>query len=179
MLMRTDPRVRAAAAALALVWASPGTVNAAGPQSAYREDGLEMYRKIVGAKTEAGAGQVPAIAAYLADRFRAGGFAPADIHVLPLGETASLIVRYRGDGTGGKAILSMAHLDVVAARREDWKRDPYTLTEENGFFYGRGTYDIKVGVVAITSAFLRLNFMPSPFARSVAPIPPPPIHSSY
>ena len=59
----------------------------------------------------------------------------------------------------------MAHMDVVAAKREDWERDPFELIEENGFFYGRGTYDVKQGVVAITSTFLRLKaegFVPTP-----------------
>ena len=79
-------------------------------------------------------------------------------------KTASLVVRYRGNGKGGKPILLMAHMDVVAAKREDWERNPFELIEENGFFYGRGTYDVKQGVVAITSTFLRLKaegFVPS------------------
>ena len=59
--------------------------------------------------------------------------------MLPVGETASLVVRYRGDGSGGKPILLMAHMDVVTAKPEDWQRDPFTLIEENGYFYGRGT----------------------------------------
>ena len=72
-------------------------------------------------------------------------------------KTASLVVRYRGDGSGGKPILLMAHMDVVVAKREDWERDPFQLIEENGYFYGRGTYDDKQGVVAITATFLRLK----------------------
>jgi acetylornithine deacetylase/succinyl-diaminopimelate desuccinylase-like protein len=77
--------------------------------------------------------------------------------VLPLGETASLVVRYRGDGSGGKPVLLMAHMDVVTAKREDWQRDPFTLVEENGYFYGRGTYDVKNGVALLTSTFLRMK----------------------
>lgn len=123
----------------------------------YRQQALQIYRRSVGFKTEIGAGQVPAMAAYLAEQFRAGGFAAADVRILPLADTASLIVRFRGDGSGGAPILSMAHMDVVTARPAEWQRDPYTLIEEGGNFYGRGTYDIKVGVVAITSAFLRLK----------------------
>ena len=51
----------------------------------------------------------------------------------------------------------MAHMDVVTAKREDWQRDPFTLVEENGYFYGRGTYDVKNGVALLTSTFLRLK----------------------
>src|SRR5260370_27583935 len=92
-----------------------------------------------------------------AGEFRDAGFPEADIHVLPLGETASLVVRYRGDGSRGKPVLLMAHMDVVTAKREDWQRDPFTLAEENGYFYGRGTYDVKNGVTSLTAAFLRLK----------------------
>jgi acetylornithine deacetylase/succinyl-diaminopimelate desuccinylase-like protein len=66
-------------------------------------------------------------------------------------------VRYRGDGSGGKPILLLAHMDVVTAKRQDWERDPFKLVEENGFFYGRGTYDVKHGVTELTTLFLRLK----------------------
>jgi acetylornithine deacetylase/succinyl-diaminopimelate desuccinylase-like protein len=97
------------------------------------------------------------MANYLAEQFRAAGFPDQDIHVLPLGETASLVVRYAGDGTGGRPIVLMAHMDVVAAKREDWKRDPFTLIEENGYFFGRGTADIKGDLTLLTTTFLRLK----------------------
>jgi len=117
----------------------------------------EIFSKVISYPTSAGLGQVPAMAAYLAGEFRAAGFPEADIKILPLGDTASLVVRYRGDGTGGRPILLMSHMDVVTAKREDWQRDPFTLVEENGYFYGRGTYDIKNGITALTSTFLRLK----------------------
>ena len=117
----------------------------------------DIFQRVIAFKTSVGLGQVPALAEYLAGEFRSAGFAASDIHILPLGETASLVVRYRGDGSGGKPILVMAHLDVVTAKREDWERDPFTLVEENGYFYGRGTLDIKAGVTALTATFLRLK----------------------
>ncbi|HEX6155928.1 MAG TPA: M20/M25/M40 family metallo-hydrolase, partial [Burkholderiales bacterium] len=105
--------------------------------------------------------KVPEMAEYLAGEFRAAGFPADDVKVvpfkLPADETAVLVVRYRGDGSGGKPILLLAHMDVVTAKREDWQRDPYTLVEENGFFYGRGTLDNKQGVVHLTTMFLRLK----------------------
>jgi acetylornithine deacetylase/succinyl-diaminopimelate desuccinylase-like protein len=124
----------------------------------------ELFRQVIAMPSSEGLGKVPALAEFLAGELRAGGFPSEDIHVLPLGETASLVVRYRGDGTGGKPIGLMAHMDVVTAKREDWQRDPYTLIEENGDFYGRGTQDVKGGVVSIVMAFLRLKdegFKPS------------------
>jgi acetylornithine deacetylase/succinyl-diaminopimelate desuccinylase-like protein len=117
----------------------------------------DIYAHLIGFKTEVGQGQVPKMTEYLVGLFRAAGFPDADIHVQPLGETDSLVVRYRGDGSGGKPILLMAHMDVVTAKPEDWQRDPFTLTEENGYFFGRGTSDVKDGVASLTATFLRLK----------------------
>jgi len=128
----------------------------------------ELYERVIAMPTSKGNDQVPAMAEYLAGEFRAAGFPAADISIVPFqgvdDKTASLVVRYRGNGKGGKPILLMAHMDVVVAKREDWERDPFKLIEENGYFYGRGTYDDKQGVIAITSTFLRLKaegFVPS------------------
>jgi acetylornithine deacetylase/succinyl-diaminopimelate desuccinylase-like protein len=101
--------------------------------------------------------RVTEMANYLADVFRTAGFPAADIHVVPHEQTAALVVRYRGDGTGGRPILLIAHMDVVPAHRSDWERDPFVLVEENGYFFGRGTYDNKAGLVALTSTFLQLK----------------------
>jgi len=79
------------------------------------------------------------------------------VHVLPLGETASLVVRYRGDGSGGRPIDLIAHMDVVTANRAEWQRDPYRLIEENGYFFGRGTADVKQEVALLTTTFLSLK----------------------
>jgi acetylornithine deacetylase/succinyl-diaminopimelate desuccinylase-like protein len=126
------------------------------PQSV-REQAREIFKTVIGFRTSEGLGQVPTMANYLADQFRQAGFPNDDVHVLPLGETASLVVRYRGDGRGGKPILLLAHMDVVTARPEEWERDPFTLVEEGGFFYGRGSIDNKQGVTVLTTTFLRLK----------------------
>lgn len=117
----------------------------------------DIFARLIAFKTEVGQGQVPVAAKYLADEFRAAGFADADIHILPLGETASLVVRYRGDGSGGRPVDWMSHLDVVTAKPEDWKRDPFTMVEEDGFFFGRGAQDIKSGAAVLAANFLRLK----------------------
>jgi acetylornithine deacetylase/succinyl-diaminopimelate desuccinylase-like protein len=145
---------RLALAALLALAASP---CASAAPDAHQARARALYAKLIGFETSVGKAQVPPMVDYLVGEFRKAGFPDADIHVLPLGETASLVVRYRGDGSGGKPILMMAHMDVVTARREDWQRDPYTLVEEDGYFYGRGTYDVKDGVAQLTANFLRLK----------------------
>jgi acetylornithine deacetylase/succinyl-diaminopimelate desuccinylase-like protein len=122
-----------------------------------RVQAREIFASIIGIESSIGKGKVPLVAKYLAERFKAGGFPAADIHILPLGETASLVVRYRGSGSGGRPIAFIAHMDVVTAKRSDWQRDPYRLIEENGFFFGRGTSDVKQEVALLTATFLRLK----------------------
>jgi hypothetical protein len=152
-LGQIDFRVFLVAAALG---ASLAAVGAAAPETE-RAQAREIFAHIVGIESSIGKGNVPLVARYLAERFKAGGFPDADIHILPLGETASLVVRYRGSGSGGRPIALIAHMDVVTAKRADWQRDPYHLTEEKGFFYGRGTSDVKQEVALLTATFLRLK----------------------
>jgi acetylornithine deacetylase/succinyl-diaminopimelate desuccinylase-like protein len=117
----------------------------------------EIYRTIVEMDTSVEGGKTPAVAKYLADQFRGGGFDAKDIHLIPVDKTAALVVRYRGDGSGGKPILFLAHMDVVPAHRADWERDPFKLIEEKGFFFGRGSEDNKSGVAVLTATFLNLK----------------------
>ena len=144
-----------------------GTVLAQDHSSYYRQpyqkQALDIYRTSIGFRTAKSHSQVPALAEYLADEFRAGGFPDEDIHIISAktadGEDiASLVVTYRGDGSSGqRPILLLAHMDVVDALPEDWERDPFTLVEEDGFFFGRGTADDKFGTTLLTTTFLRLK----------------------
>ena len=130
----------------------------AGPDMPYGKKALEIYKTAVELRTAKGHGQVPALAHYLASEFKKGGFDQKDIHVLEIGSTAALVVRYRGDGSLGKKPISIsAHMDVVDAMRDDWTRDPFTLIEEDGYFFGRGTVDDKLGMTAVVASFLRLK----------------------
>lgn len=105
-----------------------------------------------------GRNKVPELAAYLADQYRAAGIPDADIHIIPYNNTAALIVRWRATGeVKQKPLLVMGHMDVVEAKRSDWSMDPFKLTEKDGYYYGRGTTDIKEGVTATTVAILKLK----------------------
>lgn len=119
---------------------------------------LEIYTRIVEVETSKNLGNVPEVAHYLADELIAAGLPRADVEVVPLGETASLIARYRGDGSSGKRpILLLGHMDVVEALAKDWERPPFELTSDDAYFYARGTVDNKFGVAQLTSTFIRLK----------------------
>lgn len=135
------------------------------PQTVHAKKALEIYRNIIAIPTVAGRGKVPEMAAYLASEFRLAGFPEEDIHILPNGETAALVVYYRGDGSAGKRpILLLGHMDVVEALDKDWQRPPFELTQDDKYFYGRGSIDNKLGVTMLSSTFIRLKnegFVPS------------------
>ena len=152
---------------IALCLLVPALAGAQAPGQSYtaphQQQALDIYRAIVGMRTAAGHGQVPKMAEYLAERFRAAGFPAEHVRVLPIAgsngeQTAAVVVRYRGSGASGrKPVLFVAHMDVVDALREDWERDPFTLIEENGYFFGRGAMDDKFGIAMLTATFLRLK----------------------
>ena len=131
-------------------------------RTAHEQRSYEIYRDIIAFRTARGHGQVDDMVAYLSGRLAAAGFAADDIMVTDYDSegdpTQGLIVRYRGDGSSGKKpIALLAHMDVVDALPEDWERDPFTLTEADGYFYARGTQDNKYGVMNLTSTFIRLK----------------------
>jgi acetylornithine deacetylase/succinyl-diaminopimelate desuccinylase-like protein len=106
-------------------------------------------------------GETQRVAALLADQFRAAGIPESDIHIMPYealpgDKTVALIVRWRSPNATKKPMLVLGHMDVVEAKREDWKYDPFVFREEGGYFLGRGTSDMKNGDVATTMAAVKL-----------------------
>jgi len=135
-----------------------GPIAAQDPRSEHAQKTLEIYARIIGVESSKNLGNVPEVANYLADELLAAGFPEEDVEVVPLGETAALIARYRGDGSSGKApILLLGHMDVVEAVAQDWDRPPFELTRDDTYFYARGSYDNKFGVAQLTSTFIRLK----------------------
>ncbi|MGI9272888.1 MAG: M20/M25/M40 family metallo-hydrolase [Woeseiaceae bacterium] len=104
------------------------------------------------------AGDTTIAAEAIAARLLAEGFPEEDVHVIgPTEDRGNLVVRYRGRDTGRKPILLLAHLDVVAADPADWELDPFTLTERDGYFIGRGTRDDKDEAAINISNLIRLK----------------------
>ena len=143
---------------LALAMLTP----AARGQSTLTPDQAEaraIFQQLIETNTSYKEGSTSPAAHAIAQRFLTAGFPAADVQVLgPAGDKDSnVVVRMRGTSTTLKPILLIAHLDVVEALRSDWSIDPYKLTERDGFFYGRGTSDIKDGATTLAEALLRLK----------------------
>jgi carboxypeptidase PM20D1 len=124
---------------------------------ALHDQALGILQKSIGFRTVAGAGQVPAYAEYLKGVLVEAGFSPNDITIEPVGETATFVAHYRGTDSKKKPLVVLAHMDVVEAKREDWKRDPFTPVIENGYVFGRGSVDNKFELSIITAAVAKLK----------------------
>jgi len=115
----------------------------------------DLLRELIEINTTHSTGSTGKAAQAMAARLRAAGFAASDIQVLgPRFERANLVARLRGTAVR-KPILLIAHLDVVEARKEDWTTDPFQFVEKDGYFYGRGTTDIKSGDAVLVANFIR------------------------
>jgi len=137
---------------------SSAVVSAQDTESEHARKTLEIYTHIIGIESSKNLGNVPKVANYLAGELIDAGIPEDDVEVVPVGETAALIARYRGDGSSGKApILLLGHMDVVEAFEEDWERPPFELTKDDTYFYARGTIDNKFGIAQVTSTFIRLK----------------------
>ena len=139
---------------LALCCAQP---TAAGPrpdQLAFRE----LYRELIETNTTLSSGSCTEAAEKMGARLRTAGLPAEDIHVLTAPEhpkEGSLVAVLEGSDPTLKPMLLLAHVDVVEAKREDWTRDPFTLIEENGYFYARGTFDDKAMAAAWVDTLVR------------------------
>ena len=119
--------------------------------------GREVFRELIETNTTPSVGNTTKAAELIAGRFRGAGLAAADIAVVGPDEThKNLVVRIRGRDRARKPILFLAHLDVVEAEKKDWTMDPFVFNEKEGFYYGRGTQDIKGGATTLITSLLRL-----------------------
>src|ERR1700743_3419104 len=135
----------------ALAATSPGPV----PPAADMELARDILRELVDINSTHDHGST-GVAQVIQHQLIAAGFSEEDIMFLAPADKptkGNVIVRYRAKAKGGKkplpAVLFLGHLDVVEARREEWSTDPFVLTEKDGFYYGRGTEDMKDGDAAM------------------------------
>jgi acetylornithine deacetylase/succinyl-diaminopimelate desuccinylase-like protein len=128
--------------------------------SANRDDFRSLFKELVETNTSLSAGSCTLAAERMAARLKAAGYPDADIRLFSTPEhpkDGGLVATLPGTDPKAKAILLLAHIDVVEARREDWTRDPFVLVEENGYFYGRGVSDDKSHAAIFTDTMARLK----------------------
>jgi len=127
------------------------------PDPATRQLAHDIFKQLVEINTTDSVGSVTAASEAMAQRFRDAGFPDSDIHVLgPNDRKKNVVLRLHGSGQH-KPVLLIGHLDVVEARREDWTSDPFQFIEKDGYFYGRGTSDMKDGDAIMSATLIRLK----------------------
>ncbi len=154
--------------AIALALCSTAAVAATDPRTVptklapeWQAKTRELFKQAIEIPSVHNRGEVPKVAKLLADQFKAAGIPDSDIHFMPYealpgDNTEALIVRWRSPHATKKPMLILGHMDVVEAKRSDWKYDPFVFREEGGYFLGRGTSDMKNGDVATTMAAVKL-----------------------
>ena len=122
-----------------------------------------LYKELVETNTSLSEGSCTLAAERMAARLKAAGFADSDVRIFVEPDhpkEGSLVAVLPGKDPGAKALLLLAHIDVVEAKRSDWTRDPFVLVEEDGKFWGRGVADDKAQAAIYTDAMIRLKGQP-------------------
>ena len=117
-----------------------------------------LYKELVEINTTLSVGSCTEAAEAMSARLKAAGFPESDVRVLvPEGrpKDGNLVAVLKGKDAKAQPLLLLAHIDVVEANRADWERDPFTLVEENGYFYARGASDDKAMAAVITDSLIR------------------------
>jgi len=117
----------------------------------------DVFKQLIEINTADSVGNVTTASEAMAQRFRDAGYSEGDIFIGgPNDRKKNLVVRLHGSGKH-KPLLLIGHLDVVEARREDWTTDPFQFVEKDGYFYGRGTQDMKDGDAVMLTTLVRMK----------------------
>ncbi len=152
--------MKALALFLLLTLARAASAQVAAPirpdQVAFRE----LFKELVETNTTLSSGSCTLAAERMGARLKAAGFTDSQLTLFATPDhpkEGGLVVVYPGSSTTAKPILLIAHIDVVEAKREDWERDPFTLFEENGYFYARGVSDVKSMAAVWVDSLIRFK----------------------
>ncbi|NDK37549.1 M20/M25/M40 family metallo-hydrolase [Pseudoxanthomonas gei] len=152
------------ALAMAALVAGPGMAQVpTGKMGELRPDQQQffaLYKELVETDTSVTSGDCTRAAAQIATRLKAAGFADDQITLFSVPEhpkEGGIVAVYPGTSATLKPVLLLAHIDVVAANRADWVRDPYKLIEENGYYYARGISDDKMMAATWADTLVRFK----------------------
>ncbi|MGR6330567.1 M20/M25/M40 family metallo-hydrolase [Sphingomonas sp. XXL09] len=155
-----------ATAAIALCTAGAASAQQRPDERAF----FDLYKQLVETNTVVGVGSCTQASAQIAERLKAAGFTAGDVTLFSTPDhpqDGGLVAELRGSDSQAKPMLLLGHLDVVAAKREDWVRDPFKLTEEGGYYYGRGTVDDKAMSAIWADTMIRLKRAGQPPRRTI------------
>lgn len=132
-------------------------IAAAQLDNSTRQMSHDIFKQLIEINTTDSVGNVTTASEAMAQRFRDAGFPESDIYIGgPNDRKKNLVVRLHGSGKH-KPVLLIGHLDVVEAKREDWTTDPFQFVDKDGYFYGRGTQDMKDGDAIMVTTLIRFK----------------------
>lgn len=150
-------KLRIITAAIALLCLHSALPSRAQIDDSTKQLSHDIFKELIEINTTDSVGSSTLAAQAMAKRLLDAGFPAADVQVLgPNPRKGNMVARLHGT-SAKKPILFICHTDVVEARREDWSLDPFAFTEKDGYFYGRGTEDIKEGDAILVTTFIRLK----------------------
>jgi acetylornithine deacetylase/succinyl-diaminopimelate desuccinylase-like protein len=118
----------------------------------------ELYKELVETNTTLSSGDCTLASERMASRLKNAGYSGNDVRVVvaeKFPKQGNLVARLTGTDPSLPAVLLLAHIDTVEAKRSDWARDPFTLVEENGYLHARGAIDDKAMAAAFVDALIR------------------------
>ena len=119
---------------------------------------LDLAKQLIAMRSVRGEGnRTGDVAAKIRDTLVAGGWAPADIVITPLKDTAYIVATWKGSNPKLKPLVISGHIDVVEANPMDWQRDPFTPVVENGYLFGRGASDMKFDAAVAVSSLIEMR----------------------
>jgi acetylornithine deacetylase/succinyl-diaminopimelate desuccinylase-like protein len=123
-----------------------------------RATAREIFKQLIEINTtDTPLGNVTTAAVAMQKRFLDAGFDPGEVHLLgPNERKMNLVVRIKGSGSA-RPVLFLGHIDVVEALAKDWHTNPFQFVEQDGYYYGRGTQDMKESDAALVTTFLLLH----------------------
>jgi acetylornithine deacetylase/succinyl-diaminopimelate desuccinylase-like protein len=153
-------RMLTVATLLLAIQVSAAEELAMGPLRPDQVEFRALYKEFVETNTTLSAGSCTLLAQRIANHLKQAGFADQDITLFAAPDhpqEGGIVAILHGSSTTAKPLLLLGHLDVVEAKREDWTRDPFTLVEENNYFYGRGAADMKAMGATWVDALMRFK----------------------
>lgn len=118
----------------------------------------DIFKQLIEINTTDSSGSTTVAANAMRQRLLDAGFPAEDLQVLgPNDRKGNLVIRYRSENSAHRPFLIICHLDVVEAKRSDWTTDPFQFIEKDGYFYGRGTQDVKSGDAVLVTDLIRLK----------------------
>ena len=125
--------------------------------AALSREALVWLAQLIQINTTNPPGNEQAAAKYIAGVLTREGITPELLEVTP-GRSA-VVARLRSSAISdpSRALLLVAHMDVVGAERARWSVDPFGAVMKDGYIYGRGALDDKSMLAANLAAIIALK----------------------